>query len=137
MKLLVVMPRYHSGSKPDYHYVYPLGIGYVTAVLKRAGHHVDCVNLNHLAGPVDEILIPFLTSSPEPYDFVLTGATSVYYTQVKAVVEAVRRSGTPTKTMPPELLIVKLALVPVLGLKPGALAMALTVVEAVNGNALV
>ena len=99
MKLLVVMPRYHSGSKPDYHYVYPLGIGYVTAVLKRAGHHVDCVNLNHLAGPVDEILIPFLTSSPEPYDFVLTGATSVYYTQVKAVVEAVRRSGTPTKTM--------------------------------------
>lgn len=99
MKLLMVMPRYHTGDKPYYQYVYPLGIGYLTSVLKQAGHHVDCVNLNHLTGSVDSILHPILASKDGAYDFVLSGATSVYYAQVKDVVDSVRRGGAGAKVI--------------------------------------
>jgi radical SAM superfamily enzyme YgiQ (UPF0313 family) len=52
MRFLLVMPRFVSPDRR--HYEFPLGIAYVSAALKRAGHEVRCLNLNQHDAPVAE-----------------------------------------------------------------------------------
>ncbi len=52
MRVLIVVPRYAGGETVNYRYVFPLGLAYISAALKQAGHEVAALNLNHLAGPV-------------------------------------------------------------------------------------
>ncbi|MFA6548458.1 MAG: radical SAM protein [Candidatus Margulisiibacteriota bacterium] len=89
MKILVVSPRWFIGDIVNYRYMFPLGLAYIAAVLKKDGYDVDVLNLNHYPGPVDSIIKSVL--SRKQYDHVLTGGISTFLNQIKAVVTAVRK----------------------------------------------
>lgn len=88
MKLLIVVPRSGTGDlSADYRYLFPLGLAYISSVLKKAGHDVDCLNLNHCEGSVKELMNRYL--SKKQYGYVLTGGLSTSYKQIKLVSDAV------------------------------------------------
>jgi len=45
VKILVVAPQFNNG--PYDFYQFPLGLGYISSTLKKAGHTVVCLNFNH------------------------------------------------------------------------------------------
>ena len=45
LNFLIAIPRF--GRRADAQYVFPMGLAYVGAELKNAGHRVAYVNLNH------------------------------------------------------------------------------------------
>ena len=95
MKILIVVPRYNDGDYANNIYMFPLGLGYISAVLKQAGHHVKCLNLNHYSGKTDHLVQDCLLPD-QKFDFVCTGGLSNSYHQVKAITEAVRSTNTGT-----------------------------------------
>jgi len=87
VKALVIIPRNPiSGNRADWGYLFPLGLGYVSSVLRKDGHNVRCLNLNHHDGSVEDLV----SAAVKPDDVVLTGGLSVAYRTVKRVVGAVR-----------------------------------------------
>lgn len=115
MNVLLVMPRFRKKVEKEYDvnfkYFFPLGLPYISAVLKQAGHHVDGLNLNHHKGTVDELIRDAL-GSEKKYDIVCTGGICIYYHEIKKVVDAVRSCepevkiilGGPLTTSEPELM---------------------------------
>jgi len=88
MKLLIVVPRSAAGGlSSDYRYLFPLGLAYISSMLKKAGHDVDCLNLNHYDGPIENLMNQ--SFSKKRYDYVLTGGLSTSYKQIKSVSDAV------------------------------------------------
>ena len=94
MNILVVVPKYLNNNNIDYTYMFPLGLAYISSVLKQGGHYVDCCNLNHDTGTVSSLLNERLTK--KKYDYICTGGLSVHYRQIKKICEALRNSGTST-----------------------------------------
>lgn len=90
MKLLIVVPRASAGDAVNYKYLFPLGLAYISSVLKQAHHSVDCFNTNHYAGPIDNLIGNLLTQNK--YDYVLTGGLSTSYGQIKMIADAVNKS---------------------------------------------
>lgn len=88
MKILIIFTRSLGNDDINYGYMFPLGLGYISSVLKQAGHNVDILNLNHRRGIVENIIHKTLDAG-EKYDFVCTGGLSPYYRQVKEIVDAV------------------------------------------------
>ena len=86
MKILVIVPRMQLEETENYIYMFPLGLAYISAVLKKAGHLVACLNLNHCSGGVSEIINNFIKKSG-PFDFACTGGISTIYRQIKLIVE--------------------------------------------------
>ena len=97
IKILLVVPRYSSTNQPDYSYTFPLGLGYISSVLKNAGYQVDCINLNHLRGDSAEILNKCLNSAT--YDFVCTGNTASGYTETEKILNITREHPSKPKTI--------------------------------------
>ena len=95
MRVLMVAPRGFDHDAVNYTYLFPLGLAYISSVLKRAGHEVDCLNVNHFSGLGKDIVQRSLTSG-KPYDFLLTGGLSTSYRQIKMVTDAVHESPTDT-----------------------------------------
>ncbi|MDO8735444.1 MAG: cobalamin-dependent protein, partial [Elusimicrobiota bacterium] len=95
MKLLIVVPRSVAGDFVNYQYLFPLGLAYISSVLKNAGHNVDCLNLNHYSGSVENLTDNFL--SKKKYDYALTGGLSTSYNQIKMVADAVHKSASDVK----------------------------------------
>lgn len=91
MNLLLVVPRLFNSKGVNYNYAFPLGLAYISAVLKQAGHDVDCLNMNHYNGTAEELIGKYLRSGKR-YDHVLTGGLSNDYNELKEVVDAVRSS---------------------------------------------
>jgi len=89
MRILVISPRWFIGDIVNYRYMFPLGLAYITSVLKKDGHAVDVLNINHYPGPVDDIIKSVLI--PKQYDCVLTGGISTFLNQIKDVITAVRK----------------------------------------------
>jgi len=87
--VLIVAPRTRSAGYEYYDYVMPVGLAYISAVLKKNGYAVDSLNLNHSENPVEDVIR--VASSNEEYNYVLTGGLSVHYTPVKKCVDAVRK----------------------------------------------
>lgn len=87
MKYLLVAPRYvERYGEPR---TFPLGMAYISAVLKAAGHTVVCVDLNYeQARPVE--VVQRLMRQHDP-DVLGMGAVSTYIDQVKAVFAAARQ----------------------------------------------
>jgi radical SAM superfamily enzyme YgiQ (UPF0313 family) len=52
VRILVVSLRY--AARPGLFYNFPLGLAYISSALKRAGHQVFCLNLNHVEGTATE-----------------------------------------------------------------------------------
>lgn len=89
----MIVPRsLISGDTVDYQYLFPLGLAYISSTLKQNGHAVSCLNLNHYAGTIEELVHSFLKKDGG-IDFVCTGGLSTAYHQIKRVVNAVRTSG--------------------------------------------
>lgn len=88
MRYLIIALRYRERFG-DY-YELPLGLMYISSVLKGNGHEVSCLNLNHVPGPVEEIVEREVRL--RGVDVVCTGGLSVHFHKVKRVLEAARKA---------------------------------------------
>lgn len=88
MKILLVIPRYGLTNKANYEYAFPLGLGYISSVLKKTGHDVTCLNLNHLNGTVDYLVNQDLNE--KNYDFVCTGHMGIGYAVTEKIINAAK-----------------------------------------------
>lgn len=88
MKILIVAPKY-TKSVGEF-YQFPLGLGYISAALKRAGHDVLCLNCNH----TDEDPAQLIERTVRDFDPAVcaTGALSPFLPQVKVIFSAARRA---------------------------------------------
>jgi len=77
MKILMVAPKSS--------YSIPVGLSYIVAILKQAGHQVDAINMNLL----HDLKIP-----ENKYDFVATGGLAIHFEQIKEIATEANRSGT-------------------------------------------
>ena len=95
MKILLVIPRYSLTNKISYEYAFPLGLGYISSVLKESGHEVDCLNLNHFNGTVEYLINQDLNK--KNYDFVCTGHTGIGYEITEKIIIATRKHSSNPK----------------------------------------
>ena len=79
MRILVVAPR--SATK-----IFPVGLAYIIAVMKKGGHQVDCVNLN-----LSELRI-----QKNRYDVVATGGLACHLIDIEQIVAMARDAGATT-----------------------------------------
>jgi len=93
MEILVIAPRYNEGDFANNVYMFPLGLGYISAILKQAGHRVNCLNLNHMDGKTDHLVHQAMLANHR-YDFVCTGGLSNSYRQIKVITDAVHETET-------------------------------------------
>lgn len=107
--ILIIVPKYNLGQDINYNYLFPLGLGFISASLKQAGYQVDCLNLNHKEGKLDDIINK--TICIKKYDYVGTGSNSLRYTVIEKIIETIRKHesrpkiilGGPIITSEPEL----------------------------------
>ena len=87
--ILIIVPRYISFKEKSY-YEFPLGLAYISACLKGAGHLVDVLNLNHYNGSQHYLIKDKMRRNT--YAYVLTGGLSAHFRQIKGIVNDVRAS---------------------------------------------
>lgn len=97
MEILLVVPRYNLTNKKNYNYAFPIGLSYISAVLKKAGYNLDCLNLNHLDGKAKDILNKKLDS--KKYDIVCTGSIAREYAVTEIILDTVHRHPSRAKTI--------------------------------------
>jgi radical SAM superfamily enzyme YgiQ (UPF0313 family) len=85
--ILIIVARYIPFKEKSY-YEFPLGLAYVSSCLKKAGHNVEVLNLNHHDGDQADLIKRRLTEGR--YAYVLTGGLSAHYKQIKGIVADVR-----------------------------------------------
>jgi radical SAM superfamily enzyme YgiQ (UPF0313 family) len=85
----------HEYLKANYNYPFPMGLAYISAVLKKNGHEVKILNLNHCNGTTDEIIKTEL--SKEYFDLVITGSISPFFPDIRTCVETVRKYAPKTR----------------------------------------
>jgi len=89
MKVLLVVPRYANTRSPDYGYLFPLGLAYISSAMKAAGHQVTCINLNHYQGPTAGLVKRALDESA--FDVLCSGHLGFGVEALQQIVEAARR----------------------------------------------
>ena len=87
-RILILIPRYVQTEKKYYLYTFPLGMAYISSVLKEAGWGVDCLNLNHFNGKLEEVINCKLDE--KDYDFIATGNNALGYPITKQIIEIIR-----------------------------------------------
>jgi len=97
MKLLIVIPRYMLTNKINYEYAFPLGLAYISAVLKKNNHNVDCLNLNHHNGTTEQILTKKLNS--KKYDFICSGHIGTGYSIIEKIIKISKSHPSKPKTI--------------------------------------
>lgn len=88
MHILLVVPRY-SPNWGEF-YQFPLGLGYIAAAMKRAGHTVTGLNLNHHHGSV-ESLVAAKIAAVNP-DVCATGGLSPFLPLMQSIFNAARHA---------------------------------------------
>ncbi len=88
MKFLLVVPKFVVN--PAMSYDFPLGLAYISAVLKRAGHEVHCLNLNNFFDKPED-LIAAKISAVDP-DVFGTGTLSPFFEQVEEILRAAKKA---------------------------------------------
>jgi len=97
-KILMVIPKYEPiTNKKNYHYSFPMGIPYISASLKKAGYEVNCLNLNHHDGTIEETIKKALDK--EKYDFVATGNNALGYWVAKKILDSAKEHSSKPKTI--------------------------------------
>jgi len=95
MRVLIVVYKFYS--MPFMRYEIPLGLAYVSAVLKRAGHFVDVLNLNEYYADIRHNDFAPLKMLMErrfrlhDFDVVCTGGLSPFFDTLQQVVLAARQ----------------------------------------------
>lgn len=97
MKILLVVPRYNLSNKRNYDYNFPLGLAYISAVMKKAKYDVDCLNLNYLNGHVNLLMNAKLNS--KKYDIVCTGGNALIYPVIELILTSARNHQSHPKTI--------------------------------------
>ena len=95
MEILIIVPRYSDTLTEKFDYMFPVGLSYITAALKKAKHNVDALNLNHYSGSITDILSSKL--SQKKYDFVCTGGNALGYLVIEKIVEVAKSHSTKPK----------------------------------------
>jgi anaerobic magnesium-protoporphyrin IX monomethyl ester cyclase len=88
MNYLLLMPRGISTSQDQYFHVFAVGIAYVSASMKKAGHRVFTANLDYVQGEVTSVLRDLIEANH--IDVVCTGGLSRDWTKIKTIMDAVR-----------------------------------------------
>jgi anaerobic magnesium-protoporphyrin IX monomethyl ester cyclase len=83
---LTVIPRF---AFPGEFYFFPIGIGYITSYLKKAGFNVYCVNLCHSNKSTEEQLIPFIKS--HDIDVICSGVMTVHWNLLEEIFTTVKK----------------------------------------------
>lgn len=83
MRYLFIVPRFKQ--RFGTYYELPLGIGYVSASLKKAGFETHIVNLNHIEGNIKDIISREVMNN----DVVCTGGLSVHYPQIEEIFNSI------------------------------------------------
>jgi len=101
-KILIVIPRYsitnnNFTNEINYNYNFPLGLGYISSVLKQTDYHVDCLNLNHHKGYIEDIVTNALCK--HNYDYVCTGHVSAGYRIIEKIINTVHIHKSRPKTI--------------------------------------
>lgn len=89
MKILIVVPRREDSNKKDYYYIFPLGLAYISSVLKKERYDVDILNLNHRDGPIEDSIK--FTLDKKEYDIICTGNITIGYWITKKIIDSVRK----------------------------------------------
>ncbi|MAH03330.1 hypothetical protein CMI39_00920 [Candidatus Pacearchaeota archaeon] len=97
MQILLIIPRYNLTNKADYQYVFPLGLGYISSVLKKEKYNVDCLNLNHFNGKIEDLITKKLNH--KKYDFVCTGHIGIGYAIVEKIINTVKNHNSQPKVI--------------------------------------
>jgi anaerobic magnesium-protoporphyrin IX monomethyl ester cyclase len=95
MEILLVVPRYSSTLTEKFDYMFPVGLSYISAALKKAKHNVDALNLNHYPGYITDILSDKLNQ--KKYDFVCTGSNALGYGVIEQIVEVTKKHSSKPK----------------------------------------
>lgn len=84
MKILLIVPKLFNDPFP-YNYQFPIGIAYISSILKKANYDVTCLNLNHHP-------LSFLEQKlrEENFDVVMTGGIWLGYPRIKEIIETIR-----------------------------------------------
>lgn len=103
MKICILLPRFnknpfiydpHSHER-IYNYMMPLGLAYISSVLKQNNFDVTVINLNHEDGLINDILNHKLTETI--YDILFTGSLSIYYPNIRDYIKYIREISPNTK----------------------------------------
>src|SRR6266702_4253746 len=78
MKILLVVPQFD---------IFPVGIAYISAALKQAGHSVDCFIFDEIQRMEVELA--------NGYDFVATGGLSSQFEQLNQIAVTASRAQVP------------------------------------------
>ncbi len=84
MKILLVIPKYNLTNKVNYDYTFPIGLAYISSVIKEAGHEVDCLNLNHKEGTIENLIKEALDK--KTYQILCTGHMGIGYAVIEKIV---------------------------------------------------
>lgn len=87
MKILIAIPKYNLSKDIDYSYNFPLGLSYISSTLKSKGYEVDCINLNHYCGIVEELINKALNK--KKYDVVCSGGNALIFPVLEKITKTV------------------------------------------------
>jgi len=85
LNFLLVMPRLVASIGEGYHF--PLGIAYISAIMKQSGFQVFTLNLNHIEGEINEIVNNEVIK--HKIDVLMTGGLSGQYSSIKSIIDCV------------------------------------------------
>jgi radical SAM superfamily enzyme YgiQ (UPF0313 family) len=88
MEILLIIPKYNFDTNPDYSYNFPLGLAYILSTIKKSGFSIDCLNMNHLSGKIEQILTSKLNQ--KKYDVICAGGNALLYSQFKTIINLIR-----------------------------------------------
>ena len=88
-KILLVAPK--SVNRIGKYYDFPLGIAYISSVLKNANFNVECLNLNHHLGTAKNIIQKEIRN--KNIDVVATGGLNYQYEQIYEIISSSKKLG--------------------------------------------
>jgi radical SAM superfamily enzyme YgiQ (UPF0313 family) len=98
MKILLILTRFNIdpfmyneySTDKFYGYLMPMGLGYISATLKKNNYDVEILNLNHIEGTCEQIISDKVSKTF--YDVILTGGVSMYYPNIRDYINYIRKA---------------------------------------------
>lgn len=87
--ILIIVPKYDFTINKFYNYCFPPSFGYIIAALKQKGYEVDCLNLNHTEGKIEDVVSNFLDK--KEYKYVMTGGIALDYYCIRSIFSASKK----------------------------------------------
>lgn len=97
-KILLVIPQFYDTDSGGRSYEMPLGSAYINAALRKAGFHVECLNMNHIKRE-EMWYVLGMTIKNKDIDFVLCGSITPFFSIMKTVFDV-------AKTVKPDVITI-------------------------------